>query len=238
MLKIIEKLLEVQDKDIRIFNLRKQIASVPAEKKKIMNVKTSAEADFEKSKKVVMELEKKIKSVDIEIATQKEKIRNLQTKSADIKKNDEYKAMLNEVELFNKKIKEFEDTQLEYWEELEAAKLNSDKGKKALEAAKARIETTVKDLEIRNSNCSDKIKKITEERALITKDVPKDLLNNYERIVKNHANSKVFRKALVSLQNDNCGGCFLKVTPQIKNKVRKVQIVACEQCGALLYYGE
>ena len=236
MLKIIEKLLELQDKDIRIFNLRKQIESVPVEKEKVMQVQHIAEAGCEKVKGTVLELEKKVKDVEIEIATQKDKIQNLQTKSAAIKKNDEYKAMLTEVDQLNKKIGELEDTQLEYWEALEVAKTAMVKEKKALEAAKARIESAVKDFEVRSANCREKIEKVSQERALIANEIPRNLLQTYKKIINNRATSKTFRKALVPLQNENCGSCFLKVTPQIKNRVRKAEIVTCEQCGALLYY--
>ena len=238
MIKVIEKLLEVQDRDIRIFNLRKQIDSVPKEKEKIMNVLKSVETDYEREKKEVLELESKIKNVEIEISACKDKIRKLQTKSAEIKKNDEYKAFLSEIDQISKKISEFEDTQLELWEELEAAKSKLKKGIKSLEAAKSRTDSAVKDFEIRNINCSKQIEKVSEERALLAKDIPPEVLRTFERIINIHSNSKTFRKGLVPLQNENCGGCFIKVTPQIKNVVRKGQIATCEQCGAMLFYGE
>ena len=238
MIKMIEKLLEIQDKDIRIFNLRKQIDSVPVEKEKMMSVLSSAEADCEKEKGTVLELESKIKTVEIEISACKDKIHNLQTKSAEVKKNDEYKALLSEIDQLNKKISGFEDTQLDYLEQLEAARSTMNKGLKSLEAAKARIESAINDFELRNTNCSKQIAKVLEERAEIAHDVLPDLLRTYERIVANRANTKSFRKGLVSLKNDNCGSCFLKVTPQIRNKVRKGQIVSCENCGALLFFGD
>ena len=238
MIKMIEKLLEIQDKDVRIFNLRKQIESVPVEKEKMMSVLTNAEADCEKEKHEALEIESKIKNVEIEISARKDKIHTLQTKSADIKKNEEYKAFLSEIDQLNKKISGFEDVQLEYLERLEAAKGKATKGKKSLEAAKARIDSAVKDFELRNTNCSKQVEKVSEERAQIAKEVPEDILWAYERIIINSAGLKSFRKGLVPLQNDNCGSCFLKVTPQIKNRVRKVQITSCENCGALLYFGE
>lgn len=237
MIKSLEKLLSIQDKDIRIFNLRKQINSVPEEKKKISEILTLGEDRYAKVKQEVIGIEKEIKSVEIEIAAKKEKKNALQAKSNEIKKNEEYKAFLNEVKDFDQKISVLEDSQLELWEKLEVSKSKLAAEKKGCDAAKARVEAAIKDFDIRNSNCNNQIEIVLQERSQFEKEVASELLQAYERITHTSARDLVFRKGIVPLQQENCGGCNLKVTPQIKTSVRKGEFVTCENCGTILFYG-
>ncbi len=231
----IEQLLEIQDKDIRIFNLKKQIESVPDEKEKVKHLMSEVEDAMTAAKNNYLEIEKNIKEEEIEIASLKEKILNLQNKSASIKKNDEYKAVLKEIKQFNEKIEQHEDKQLAFWEKLEKSKENKEKAAKTLDSTKSRIENSVKDLDTRNENCKMQIDKVQEVRKSLAESIPATLLNNYQRLLKRRSSGKVFTKPVVPLQGENCGGCFLKVTPQIKSSLRKSSFDQCENCGVILY---
>lgn len=234
--KSVETLLTLQDKDMRLFNLNKQIESVPEEKIKIAALLTGAETTVKAAKGKCLEIENKIKSVEIEIATVNEKIRALQSKSAAVKKNEEYRALLNEAEGWKQKISEFEDQQLKLWEELEAAKQLRHKEEKSLEATQARVKAAIEDLETRGRNCKEQIEKVAADRALLAGAVPAELLRLYERLLQRPSQRKVFQKILVPIESENCGGCCLKVTPQVRTLVRRGQPVPCENCGALIYY--
>ncbi len=231
----IEQLLEIQDKDIRIFNLKMQIESVPEEKEKVKHLMSEAEDAVTVAKSNYLEIEKNIKEEEIEIASLKEKILNLQGKSASIKKNDEYKALLKEIKQFNEKIELHEDKQLVFWEKLEKSKKSREKATKTLDSTKGRIENSLKDLDTRNENCNMQIKKVREVRKSLTESLPTELFNNYQRLLKRRSSGKIFIKAVVPLQGENCGGCFLKVTPQIKSSLRKSSFGQCENCGVILY---
>ncbi len=232
---IIATLLEVQDKDIRVFNLRKQIESVPAEKKKIEKLIHDSEEQLTRAKETLQATEAKIKEVELEIAAHKEKILNLQSKSTAIKKNDEYRALLKEVDLHNKRISEFEDKQLEHWEALEKAKAERAQATKNREATQARIQGAYEDLDVRDRNCTQQVDKVIADRNAMLTNIPEDLLRIYQRLVDRPNRTKHFRKVLVPIQNGNCGGCFLAVTPNIKALAKK-KLVPCENCGVLLFY--
>ena len=233
--KAIEQLLEIQDKDIKIFSLKKQIRSIPEEKEKIKQLLVSAEESTKMAKDEVLSIEKKIKDVEIEISSLKEKMRNLLSKSAEIKKNDEYRALLKEVDQFNKVISGHEDNQLELWEQLEASKAKRKKVEKSFDDTKVRINGAVKDLDVRNENCKKQIEKVQENRSAFSEDIPKDVFSIYQRLIARSAPGKLFQKGVVPLQVENCGGCFLRVTPHMKALLKKQNFAQCENCGVLLY---
>jgi predicted nucleic acid-binding Zn-ribbon protein len=232
----IQALLEVQDKDTRVHKLREIIASVPSERERIENELSGTEDLVEAAKQGFMAVEARIKEVELDIEQAQNKMIDFQQKTAAVKKNEEYKALLSEIETCKQNIGKHEDRQLEIWEELEAAKENRRKADAALAAAKTRIEAALQDLDVRQQNCSAQIDKVMEERATSAQSVDQELLGRYERLVGRAAKKGAFRKSLVPLQGSNCGGCFLQVTPQTMNRVKKNQLVPCEQCGALLYF--
>ena len=94
----------------------------------------------------------------------------------------------------------------------------------------------IRDLDTRDKNCRDQIEKVTQDGQNLAARVPGELRRIYDRLLNRPTKNDVFQKALVSIEDDNCGGCFLKVTPSVRNMAKKGQTVACENCGALLYY--
>ncbi len=234
---ITEKLLSLQDKDFRIFNLKKQIESIPEEKNQCKLILESHEQESNSAKNALLELESDINALELEINAYKEKIRNLHNKSSAIKKNEDYHAYLKEVKNFELAIKDLEDRELELWEKLEGAKARKIQSEKALQAAKVRVQASVLDLDSKEKNCLDLIEKMLQERQTMLEGIPSDILSSYERFTSIINSAGNFRKGLVTVQNDNCGGCFLKVTPNVRAKLKRGELTQCENCGTLLYSG-
>ena len=71
------------------------------------------------------------------------------------------------------------------------------------------------------------------ERESVARDVPRDILGQYGRLLKVRGGLAV---ALVG-SNGICSGCRVTLTPQRFNEVRQSsQIFVCENCGRFLYY--
>ncbi len=228
----IATLLQIQDKDTRIAHLQKQIDTVPVEKARIEREINQAEELSAAAKNDVIEVEKAIKQTEMDIATVNQRKLDLLGKSHQIKKNDEYKAMLHEVAMFEAQVSKLEDRQLEQMEKLDAAKSRRADAMKLVEAAKTRLQGTVQDLDVRAKNCDEQILKVKAERDTLAKEVSQDLMRLYTRLMKKGGG---FRPAVAPLVDDQCSGCNLKVVPQIRHKVLKNDIVCCENCGIILY---
>ncbi len=231
----IETLLQIQDKDIRIANLVKQIQTVPVEKKQIQTEMTNAESMMDEAKKAIMDVEKRIKTIEMEIATVDQRKVSLQSKSSQIKKNDEYRAMLNEVAAFDAKIEKLEDLQLQEMEALEQARQKRAAAQKLCDAAQKRLLGTIEDLDLRARNCEEQVKKVKAERDEMAKAVEPELMRLYSRLTRKGTDDGNFRRGIAPLVDNNCGGCFLTVTPQVRHSVNKGDIVTCENCGVILY---
>ncbi len=231
-----DKLLELQENDLRILKLRRQIAAVPEEKRQAEEALKAASGSVERAKKVVIDTEKEIKKLESEIDSLRAKQRDFAAKSAMIKDNNEYRAALSQIEECRNKISACEDRELELMERLEQARKELEKEKKDYKAVEKRVQQTIEDLDLRARNCQAQIDKLTAAREELAKYVPTDKLNRYERIL-NSPVGQAGRPPLVGVGKSNmCGGCHMNVPAQSRIDAANGLLSTCPNCGAMLYY--
>lgn len=228
-------LLEIQDKDQRLCGLRRVIAAAPADEATLKRELETAQARAEQAKMAVFDLEKQVKSIELDIQQAREKIRNLQAKSAQIKKNDDYKTAMHEISGHEAAIRTLEDREIALWEQIETAKQARLAVDQEVKLAKTRHDSAMGDLAQRARNCRDEMGRVEAERGDLAKRVPEDLLRLYERLMAKGLAQNQFRAMVTTLENENCGACHLKVPPMTKTLVLRSGHTTCSQCGAILY---
>jgi predicted nucleic acid-binding Zn-ribbon protein len=158
-------------------------------------------------------------------------IKKYEDQQMNVRNNREYDSLTKEIEFQNleiqlaeKRIKEFQGTLETQKEEIERyQKVLSDR---------------VSDLEIKKNELDDIIAETEkEEQDLISnseknrKYIEERLLTAYTRIRKNARNGL----AVVQIERDACGGCFNKIPPQHQLDIRMhKKIIVCEYCGRIL----
>jgi predicted nucleic acid-binding Zn-ribbon protein len=179
-----------------------------------------------------------IKSLETNISEKKASITDCQMlikryedQQNNVRNNREYDSLTKEVEFQNleiqlneKRIKEFSIT-------LETKKEEVEKAQKTLLERK-------NDLDIKKSELQDIINETEkEELELIQKSIENQkliedrLLTAYKRIRENARNGL----AVVMVERDACGGCFNKIPPQRQLDIRMhKKIIVCEYCGRIL----
>ena len=119
----IKNLLALQTSDLRIKKNATALKGNPWRKKRNWRVSFQVEKQkSNKQKKKLREVEKEIKKIESKVDGFKGKINALQDKSVMIKKNDEYKALLNEIHGHKVSISGLEDKEIGLIDKLEAKK--------------------------------------------------------------------------------------------------------------------
>ena len=242
----VTSLLALQDLDSRILRLQAQIDSVPLETKRAQAAATEAAAAVALAKKMLVDEEKGLKTLDLDIQTVEAKRRDFETKTTMIKNNEEYKAALHQIETCRQQVRGFEDKQLLLMEQIEAARLRLEQAKKDGEACEKRVAQVIADLDTRLKNCSGQIAKLKAERAAHAAGVPPTILQRYDRLLGSRL--KIGKEPIAfapvrDYEHDGvrdylCGYCHMKVPPQIRMNALKGLEVACPNCSVLLYQSE
>lgn len=224
-------LLELQELDRKIAACKAEERELPKQKDKYAIHRKRLAAELKESEDRCKQIQLKQRECAGEIEQRQAQLQKYDAQLYSIRKNEEYKALLHEMELMKKQIAIKE-------ERIIALMLEYDEAKAALEADKERIEAEQKKIADECKVIDDKLHKLTMERKELEKSrdpkaakVPQELLSRYERI------RRVRTPAVVPLNDETCGGCFMAVRPQIVNEIlANNKIHACQHCGRLLYH--
>ena len=185
-----------------------------------------------KSKGQHLEMDRK--KLELDAGTRRESINRLKTQQYETRKNDEFRAMGNEIERYEKEIQAIEDQELELMDQSEKLKSELAIEDKKASGARESIARQMADLEEKGKTLQGQLDQLTAERTEIASKVEEELLSLFERLFASKGDA-----AVVALEHEVCTGCHMKVTTQTAHRVKNgKEIVSCEQCGRILYAAE
>lgn len=202
--------LEVQDLEDEIAGLKTRLINLDSE---IKNLDTATN-----NKKIAI---KDSQALIAKYTEQQNNVRNNREFDS-LSKEIEFQNL--EIELSEKRIREFSIEMKEKEESIVTSKQLLVERQEDLERKKAELqeiqeETKIEEERLRSK--SEKIESFIEPR----------LLTAFKRIRKNARNGL----AVVTIQRDACGGCFNKIPPQRQMDIaNRKKIIVCEYCGRIL----
>ncbi len=227
----LQHLLELQQIDIQIYDLRRVKEEKPAkiaELEAAFEAKRGVLAGLEKS---VLDLQKQKKDQEGELAAKEESILKLQGQLYQLKTNKEYHTMQQQIEDAKADKSVIEDKILEIMERTEISRGEVEKEKarlaeeeKVFAGQKKAVQSEIKEIE-------DKLVCLETQRKQATPLIKPEVLAQYDRILKIRGGL-----ALVPVQGTSCGGCHMFVPPQVINMISMYDtLVTCEMCNRILY---
>jgi predicted nucleic acid-binding Zn-ribbon protein len=231
MLPDIDKLLELQTADQEIRKLRDEVAALPKRVAVIEQKLAGTKAHLERVRTAAKSDEANRKKFEANIKDLQGKISKYRDQSLDVKTNEQYKALLAEIQFAEQEIRLNEDRILEVMVNVDARDKEVKAAEAELKAETAEIEKEKEDA--RRVTAEDQ-KKLTEwnaKRDALRGEIAEDVLRQYERVAK-------FRgSGLAEVRGQKCMGCQVMLRPQTYNEVTLGEkVMACETCQRIYYY--
>jgi len=230
MKKWIEDLLELQELDIRKRNLGIRIKMLPTEMNNLKQDLADEAKALQDAKDRVQKAELGIKQVELKVESENEEICRLGAQSNQIKKNDEYQALLKEIEHHKEIVSDLETEEIELLDEIEGATESLKQFSKDFVAREKGIKADMQDIVDLAGDLKVELAKIDGERPKREKNVSSEVLSTYNRLL-----SKGKGSPLSPVVEGNCGNCHLKLVPQVVNQAQKGEQASCGNCGFLVY---
>ncbi len=227
----IKRLIELQQLDGEIFRIKGELEAMPEKLKEFSAIIKEKESIYitseEKSKKLKVQQKEK----EIELQTKEEAIKKHQTQLYQLKTNKEYTAMEKEIASLKADNSILEEGIIKLLDETDAVEKEITENKKIYEQEKSRIESEKKKVEQEKIQFETELKNIESQRSEFVKNIDKDILSKYERILQ--AKDGL---ALVPVVLDACDGCNMNLPPQVINEVKlKNDLIFCGNCSRILY---
>ena len=225
-----QNLLKLQTLDLEIRNLKLRMTMIPKEANAVKAQVAAVEAKVKAARELRQSHERELKQNEADAAGLADKIRKLEQQSSLVKKNTEYQAMMDSIAMLKKAIGDLETRALELMDIIEedAGKIRAAEETAKVESAGLREEyeelrTLYRDVQLR-------IRELEKQRPELRNGVDAEVLPRYEQILAKNSGTP-----LVAIEEDKCGECHLRLTPQTLNNARNGAIAFCDNCMHIIY---
>jgi uncharacterized protein len=227
-------ILDIQELDMKIIRLmrvrkerQKEIEQIESLRKELKEQLTEKENEIGELNKSIHSLEEKIQEINA-------KHKKLEAQQTAIKKVEEFNALTQEMTAaereriaLEQKVSDLVDKRVaeeELFEKIKESLKTSEESSLALE------KEILASIQLINDEC----KGLKEQRDALAETADKELLQIYERLLRNKKD-----RVVVPIENRTCSGCHIALTAQHENLVRKGNnLVFCEHCSRIHYWQE
>ena len=228
----IHKLIDLQQVDSRIAAVKAEIAALPAEVREIEAKLAVSKARVDSVQAAIKADENARRKYESEIQDQQQKISKYRDQSLAVKTNQEYKALLSEIEQAEAEIRKREDKILEI---MVAADTRKEELKQAEAALKADSVANEKEKEHARQQTAEDEKELAGlnvQRQELRAQIDENTLRHYDRVFK------LRHSALSAVHDDQmCSVCRVILRPQVfQDVMRGEEMLTCDSCQRILYY--
>ncbi len=232
MLDTIEKLLVLQDRDRKIHRVQAELAHISPERELLKAKASTTQTQLDAAKNRVKQIESERKRMEIEVESKKTQIEKYANQQLQTRKNEEYRALAQEIEHCKAEITKIEDGEIELMEKAEGAQKEVQRATVDANEAKKQVESQVAELNKREENLKKELDEFQKGRTELAAAVDEVARSRYERLLKSKGDN-----VIVGINHGVCGGCHMKLPAQILLNCRsQKEIVGCSNCGRILYY--
>jgi predicted nucleic acid-binding Zn-ribbon protein len=233
---LIQKLIELQSVDLRKAELRQQIDAFPKSLAQIEQTLQTSRDSLAKAKQRVVDLHKDRKKLELDVEDWRAKIRKYKDQLYQVKSNEAYKALQEEIRGAEAEMSRAEDRLIE---EMVGGEKAEEEVKQA-ESALAETEKTARDerekLLAAKGVFEKEYAEADEASKTLLAGLPGDIVDHYHRIARRHGGV-----ALAAVSDEACSMCSVRIRPHVMQLLRQSgngEIFHCETCTRILYFVE
>jgi predicted nucleic acid-binding Zn-ribbon protein len=227
----LEKLIELEKVDREIARLTDEVATLPKRVAAIESKLADDKAAVERAKTAIKTNESARRKLEADIQGFQLKIIKYREQSSSVKTNDEYRALMHEVEFAEKQISGWEDKILELMIALESEEKGLKTAEADLKEESAAVEREKSEARTRTAEDESLLAALNGKRNELRSGVGDSALAHYDRVLRQR------KSAIAEARDHKCMACFVVLRPQNwQELLSNEHIIACSSCGRILYY--
>ena len=232
MLVDLERLIELQQVDLRLRELSRQIEEFPGRRKQAEAELARARDELTRHRAAHTESLKARKKLELDVQQFDERIRKHKEQMYEVKSNEAYRALQHEADEEERQKAGAEDKVLEAMISAEEEENAIKKAEAELKQVEARVTTALRELDAAQKALEKEAADLRAQRESLRAGVDEDMLEMYDRIAGGHGGI-----AMAEAREEVCQVCRIHIRPQTFAEVkRNDQIHTCESCHRILYY--
>jgi len=231
---VVEKLLILQDRDLKRLGLEAQLKASPIEVARVEQTIAAEKGAIDLARAEVNGLESQKKILETEIGSAETKMGTYRTQQLTVRKNDEYQALGHQIATTQGQIGELEEKELQLMYAIDEARKKFAAAEKVLKENISGYEHRIRSLRERAVSLAEELKAAQAESEAARGPVPVPALRICDRRLARGM------PAVVPIKAGKCGGCHLKISSEAESASRgkgaEGELAVCDQCGRIIYW--
>jgi predicted nucleic acid-binding Zn-ribbon protein len=227
----LQLLLKLQKVDDTLRQTLKKNQDLPRKIQELGKNLEDDKAAFETSQMNLKQATREQHKLEKELNESIDQLKKKQSRVFEIKTNEEYKALLKEIEYTKQIHSEMEDRILHMFDDIENLEKETRHKEKALKIIENNTRKEIELITKEIASIKQELEELEKERLEICQKLNPELLSQYEILRQRRSGL-----AVVVIQQEICPGCHLYIPPQTINEVLQTgEIRQCPHCRRILY---
>ncbi len=232
MLADLQRLIDLQRVDLRLHDLTRQIELFPQRRAEAESELARARHTLEQARSHHTESLKARKKLELDVKQLEERISKHKGQIYEVKSNEAYRALQQEIEADEQQKTQAEDRVLEAMIAIEDLEKRIKEAEAELKKLEQRVTAALRQLGEEQATLEKEAADLEAQREALRSQEGEEMLSVYDRIARAHGGI-----ALAEARDEVCQVCLIHIRPQTFAEVRRNdQIHFCESCHRILYY--
>jgi len=227
----IQTVIDLQDVDGRIRELEREAKDLPRRKAQESARLMGVNASLDIAKNQLAVVQQRVKDAEAESAAAKDRVRELKILQASASSNKEYQQLAMAIEGLEHEADEAEARAYAMMDEYPRLERAVKEAEETASGEAGGVDDFCREIDVRIAEVKAELDQLSAERAEKAKLVNPRTLLYYERL-----RTRRWPVAVQLSSESVCEGCHLTVPPSTEQMVEhKMELVACTNCGRMLY---
>ncbi|HXI02273.1 MAG TPA: C4-type zinc ribbon domain-containing protein [Candidatus Saccharimonadales bacterium] len=227
-----KKLVEYQDLNLQISSLDARLAEIPDQLARIDAEEEAAAGIVHRAKERRDESLKQRREFERELKDLEQKVDKYNDQSREVKTNEQYRAIMSEIQNVKTHIGDVEEKILLSMEETDELSREIGEAEKQVASRKKEFDGSRKSLTEEREGLTTRRRGLDTERTALAATIPGDLMETYSKVAQLRGDV-----VMATFHDELCTGCSVRLRPALMAEVRKGEsLFQCESCRRILYY--
>jgi predicted nucleic acid-binding Zn-ribbon protein len=224
-------LFSLQQLDDKLSAIGRRKMEIPERMQSMEQALAEEKKELEEHQQRLKDASLRQRNLEKQLQENAEDRKNKQKRLLEVKTNEEYKALLKEIEYAKQADSETEDSILVLFEEIDSLEKALQEKERSTQENEKKLEEEKQRLERETREIDKEHQFLQHERRRVCEELAPEVLEDYEKI-----RSRRSGQAVVMVRKEICPGCHMQVPPQTINEVLQTgEIRHCPFCRRILY---
>jgi predicted nucleic acid-binding Zn-ribbon protein len=226
------RLVELQCLDDRLRTLEAEQRRLPQQLQPYETACTETQQALGRLRDDIEHTERQRRGLERELESLQAQLGKTQSRLHEIRTNKEYSAVLAEIAVGKQRITIIEDQVLNLMEHIEQSRRTAQMQEQHVQEATQAFTEHRKHVQQSQQALTEQLMLEQAKRQQVVVDLDEQLYTLYHRLATQRGSQVV-----VYVQNGTCGGCHLKVQPQLVSEIRQQNtLITCPHCQRMLLW--